>query len=297
MLTKCNKNCIETIDTACGISQEIPCYDSIRSNCVILGEDLNLCSIDVKSTDSLKKIITAFDKVICGLKNSTIDIFFDDLVVDNCITKELVTDINNHKTIKLSIDENCLCNTIQDCTVPVTNPFIITSNKYNICGNQIATLTSIYSDTVWYNQSGVQIGTGAAKTVNSGGSYYAIHQGKVSNVITVVYNPVCQVYSYTRIKNFYKNCPAGTNSNEYTYSKVYTSEISYQDAVNKADLDNNIFNTEGQAIAESTGFCIGNTPISPVPSGCFNVFLSNVNCNLTPTSCNFDFTINNINCN
>jgi len=90
MLTKCSENCIET-DDGFPFGEQQVCETLINSNCVILGEDMNLCSIDIKSTDSLKKIISAFDKVLCSVKDKTIDVVYNDIdVAGSCITKVLI---------------------------------------------------------------------------------------------------------------------------------------------------------------------------------------------------------------
>jgi len=326
MLEQCNDNCIDT-DERCLSPSEIPCDISLRADCVIIGEDMNLCSIDVKSTNTLKQLISKIDEVLCGIKGGTIDIFYDNLdVVGSCIIKELIVDpITGKKTIKLSLDKDCIKDIINENPVLV-HPFIISSSKYSICNNQSALLSSGFSNTYWYNQSGVLIGTGSNITVTAGGSYYGIRDGKVSNIINIVYTTECLTFSYTKVKSFYKQCPTGTSSSEYTHTKVYTSIISYQDALNKANLDSGVFDSEGQVIVNATGVCIGDNGGggTPIASSCFNVFISNPNCNVvlptpspispnptpspigTPTvptpigsptvSCNLSFSVSNITC-
>lgn len=280
MLEKCNINCIETE----GDLGFIPCTDTIKTDCVILGEDMNLCSIDIKSTDSLKKIISAFDKVLCTIKDKTIEVVYEDIdTTGSCITKALITNtITGKKTIKLGLDNTCLCNTVIDCQPIAVSPFLISASDYSICGTQVAVLTSTTNNTIWYDQSGTVIGNGFIKSVSRGGLYYASSGNKISNVINIVYQVVCDTYSYTKVKNFYKSCPDGSSSSEYTYSKVYLSEISYQDATIKADLDSSLFDQQGQSIINQTGTCIDGNP--PTSTGCFNIILSSGTCGSVPNS-------------
>lgn len=66
---------------------------------------------------------------------------------------------------------------------------------------------------------------------------------------------VSDVYTATRTGNFTRNnCGTGYTGSTETYTKIYYSTISQQDADNKAANDS-LFNTEGQAYANANGTC------------------------------------------
>jgi len=284
MLTeKCTENCIETTE---GISAVQPCSEgTITSDCIVIGEDMNLCALNIKSETSIKKVIKDIDKILCDIKGSSLTVLYDNIVVDgSCIGKQLVN-VNGKPSIKLFLDKDCLCTFIEDCITNenVKAPFIISATKYSICRDQKTILTSKFNETIWYNENGAIIGNGINKEVSLGGNYYGVFNGKISNIINVIYTADCPTFTYTKVKNFYKNCILPTVSTEYTYSKIYLSETSYQDALLKAELDAIVFDTQGQAIINATGICIGESNPTPIPPSCFNVFLSNVNCNNSPS--------------
>lgn len=260
-----NNNVISSIDST----------SLYNSNNVFIDEALQLCTFKINKNETLTSIIRKIDNVLCGIKNESIEIVYDDLIIDDgCIIKSLVTGEDGRVKIHLSLNPDCI-------VAPVVDSFIITASKYDICGFQSTTLVSEEAGTSWYNQDNQLIGTGNTLIVLTGGSYYATNNaGEKSNVIQINYNSVCPSFIYTKTKTFYKECSEGYTGTAYTYSKTYTSPISFNDAIALANDDTN-FNLEGQLQANMNGTCIYNTPV-PETAECFNVYLSNAICSVVP---------------
>lgn len=71
-------------------------------------------------------------------------------------------------------------------------------------------------------------------------------------------------FTYTKTQSFQRNnCGGGQEGSSVTYSKNYTSNLSYDHAWFLASQDTSTFNTEGQTYANSNGACI--TPITYTP--------------------------------
>lgn len=249
-----------------------PLYNSGN---VFVDETLQLCTFKINKNENLTSIIKKIDDVLCNIKNESIEFIYDDLVIDDgCIIKSLVIDDDGRTKIHLSLNPDCI-------VAPVTDSFIITASKYDICGFQSTTLISGESGTSWYNQSNQLVGTGNTLIVLTGGSYYATNNtGEKSNVIQINYSSVCPSFIYTKTKTFYKECSNDYTGTAYTYSKTYTSPISFNNAISLSNADTN-FDLEGQLQANSNGTCIYNTPI-PETAECFNVYLSNAICSVVP---------------
>ena len=250
-----------------------PLYNSGN---VFVDEALQLCTFKINKDETLTSIIRKIDDVLCNIKNEALEFFYDDLVIDDgCIIKSLVTGEDGRTKIHLSLNPSCI--TVE----PTTDSFIITASKYDICGFQSTTLISGESGTSWYNQNNELIGTGNNLIVLNGGSYYATNSvGVKSNVIQVNYTSVCPSFIYTKTKTFYKECSTGYTGSAYTYSKTYTSPISFSDAISLSNADTN-FDLEGQLQANLNGTCIYNVPV-PETVECFNVYLSNAVCSVLP---------------
>jgi len=70
------------------------------------------------------------------------------------------------------------------------------------------------------------------------------------------------IYSETRTVTFTRNnCEVGCVPSHIDYTKTYTSYISQQDAIDKKNADNAVFQTEGQAEANLYGDCDCPPPI------------------------------------
>jgi len=275
MLKKClNGDCTDFPDIGYS-TEDYKCENVYNSSCIEVGEDLNLGSIVVKQGDNLTEIIKKIDVVLNNIKNSSVQFFYNDLIIDDdCIIKSLVDNGQGVMQIHLSLNPDCINTCCNEESV-----FVITATKYDICGFQNTTLISTCTNTSWYNQYNNLIGTGTHQIISSSGSYYAVCDGKTSNVIHIGYQSECPTYTYTRVKTFYKECEDNYTGTSFTYSKTYTSVLSYQDAINMADNDTT-FDTEGQAQAD-LGECIFNPPI-PVVESCFNVYLTNAVCSVIP---------------
>lgn len=267
----CNSNCNED-------SGKLSLYDIVASEGIVFN------NIVINKGDNIISILNKFDQVITELKNQNIEIFYNDIETSgDCLHKELVTDeLTQRKKIVLSLDSECIVEESGcGCGSTIEDDFIITSNKYSICGLQTATLESSCTETTWYNQNNQEVGTGQQLIVSISGTYYAKCQGKTSNLVVISKQSNCENYVYTKRKLFYKQCATGYVGTAIDYSKDYVSVISYSDAQFQAQLDEVNFNNEGQSLANVEGDCIYKCPTPTSDSG-FNVYLSNAKCTNLP---------------
>lgn len=263
------------------------CEGKILGEDIVFSSNIYLSSITINKGETLLSVIKKLDNQITLLKNNPIQVLYENIETEGCITKSLES-VNNISKIKLSLDNDCVienstCGGCEELQV------IITASRYNICDLQTSTLTvssGCTNNIVWYNQTNSEIGTGTSVIVNNAGSFYAKCGNKVSNVITITKQLNCNNYVYTKVKQFVKECDTDYTGTAVVYTKNYTSVISYNNALELAIQDEINFNTEGQNLANSTGSCIYNPPVVPTGNSCFQVYLTNAQCTNLPVPTN-----------
>ena len=281
------------------VCEEQFCEEKFDTSCIVYNFNNPLYSnllvfLGVSGNTNLTKILEILDQKLALLEsngtgtggNGKVKVDIDDLNPDYLgdkieVEEPLDIEITENKTVKITLDETVLLETLldeavvlmqtsgcpttslcEDCTPEPTTP-VISSNLVTVRPNEIATLTSTNCNgtTIWYS-AGTYIGQGTS--IQSGAGIYTAKcqtvcgLGSFSNTVNITLNNT--TYTASRSNNFTRNncgvnaCEEPCTGSTVTFTKTYTSTVS-QEAADLLAANDASFASEGQLFANTQGTC------------------------------------------